>query len=412
MYKYLLFRVFVMLTLVGVFSSCSQDDSDVENLADNHAQPIEFTLDVTSRGAETTLKNLESIYVYGYYTDADGEVQQCFDDATYENGIVEFKKSSDGYYKPETPIYWGKSWGETVTFLAFNPLTAEKGHLNDKDNTVYETIKIEKVSKQDIRVKISPSRYAKDSFDFITAKAETTKNDSRNGVPLTFTHPLSQVELKFKTSENSDYSVDVYGAGIALVRGCASGSYNFTSNNFTDKSDSGTSLMWLNTEGKNIDTTPQSINENNGNIFFLPDSYSAYTFNKSGIFNWMQDVKYMYISLYTKVYDSEHKKILYPTATDLTNTFRTASAMKNIFNYYEPDLPVTELGCSYLPICTNIDFKPGYKYVITVDLTDGIGYLNPADKEKPGESVLNPSLSAKVQVTEYKIGDDIPEVSE
>ncbi|MBD5171530.1 MAG: hypothetical protein HDT07_05940 [Bacteroidales bacterium] len=50
--------------------------------------------------------------------------------------------------------------------------------------------------------------------------------------------------------------------------------------------------------------------------------------------------------------------------------------------------------------------------MITVDLTDGIGYLNPADKEKPGESVLNPSLSAKVQVTEYKIGDDIPEVSE
>ena len=410
MYKYLLFRVFVMLTLVGVFSSCSQDDSDVENLADNHAQPIEFTLDVTSRGAETTLKNLESIYVYGYYTDADGEVQQCFDDATYENGIVEFKKSSEGYYKPETPIYWGKSWGETVTFLAFNPLTAEKSVYSDLGE--FKTLTVNKSDNNNLKVLIQPSYCVRDHFDFITAKATTTKNESRLGIPLTFNHQLSQVELKFKISENSDYSIDVYGAGLQRNNINRIGTYDFADGAIVNRNINGAGSFWFNTRGMTVGTVAQSVNESYGSAFVVPENCPAYSSPESGKFIFPDNTGVQYISLYAKVYDAEHNKLIYPTNDDLKYTTRYLSVLGKVANYYEPDLPTSEIGYSLIPIHTAIDYKPGYKYVITVDLTDGIGYFSGNDPEKPGESVLNPSLSAKVQVTEYKIGDDIPEVSE
>ncbi len=409
MYRHLFLLSLLTITVGGMLNSCSQDETMTSNkIVDNNGQKIEFTLDVKSRGAEAMFENLDTIYVYGYYTDSDGKMKRCFDETIYPKGIVEFIKDKKGssYFKSEEPIYWEKAWGDNVTFLAYAP----GSHRNsiDMSQREFKVIEVTEDEEKNVNVKLDPGSHAKECFDFITAKTEVNKIESRFGIPLVFQHPLSQVELRFVTSENSEYSVDVYAATLCLANGNRSGDYNLVNQEFINCIATGKGLNWSNSAGITIETEAKSVNSEQGGVFFIPDTYKGIIVENSK-FSWSKE-KYQYIQLYSKVYDRNRKNVIYPTAGDSNKKFKyrkPTSSVKSFFEYYNEaeGIPWDEIGISYIVIGNEIEYKAGHKYVITVNLKDGIGYFNPADEENPGEPILSNSISAKVSIDEWSVPD-------
>ncbi|MBD5366158.1 MAG: fimbrillin family protein [Bacteroides sp.] len=349
------------------FTSCSED----EVVAVNSGHPIEFHTDMLSRGTMNTTANLSEFYVYAY-TDGGQEVMPK---------TLFTKDAASGNFVSEKKYYWPAEG--TVKFLAYTSYGSEEPTLSPDDQ----------------KLTVIAGQHPEQSFDFITAKASGTKKDNeKTGVELTFEHRFAQVEIKV-LSRNKDFEIEVGRGWIGPLMRWKSiydflantwtstnltGSYNFNSLPYVVNNETITGLG----HSVKVNETAQTLTDNgtNGrNLLIVPG----------------QDIK------------------AWDVANDKTNTkqggfialvLNVKKDGKPYFNQEDYDVDVTKSFInisdgsqgivSMIPLAHK--YEAGKKYVITIDLTDGLGYWRHDTPELGGDPLLgNPITITSVEVTDW-----------
>lgn len=179
--------------MIGLsFTSCSQDEPENEL---HQGMAIDFRPVMGSRASEISNANLTDIYVTALET---GDTDNYFTN-------LQFSKGTDGFFSSDVKYYWPGD-NNTLTFYAYAPSQDAMGADVTVDNTTHE-----------IQNFVTPENIS-EQVDIITAVA--TGNRSANeasGVPLTFSHRLSQIEIDAK-SESEAYKYEVAGARIGRAQ--------------------------------------------------------------------------------------------------------------------------------------------------------------------------------------------------
>ena len=186
--------IFMMAVASLAIVSCNKDE--VKEVKTGHE--IDFHTAVT-RGTETTIQNLQQIYVTAY----TGSETNYFTDLLFSE--------SEGYYKSDVKYYW-PSDGSSINFVAYAP-SAERLGVGAGSATALTVNKTEQMLTA-----YSPAANVTDQEDVLIAKAVGSKVDEATGVELVFDHVLSQVEFK-AYSNNEGYVFKVKGVKLANVVG-------------------------------------------------------------------------------------------------------------------------------------------------------------------------------------------------
>ncbi|MBD5187776.1 MAG: fimbrillin family protein [Bacteroidales bacterium] len=398
MNKYLFSLPLMAVAFGGMITSCSNDDTLIEGTANANGQEIEFTLDINSRGNDVTTENLDSIWVYAY--SGSGST------ATERIPLTKFVRNDYDVFKPETPIYWQSEWGESLTFNAFGPDRNAKctPSGNPSGGKSYGFVKPTTTTPGALKVQFEHPQLTGEQIDQIVATKTVSKQDSRAGIPLVFQHIYSKIDLKVVKSDDSEYDIDVYGAGLYITNSAKTAiTYNFSSNSTTTATTS-SGVLYLAVVDNNtpiaVSSEPKYVDGNNATYFITPQTLEGTQYNplvepkgpRASIF------------LYSKVYDKKGN-LLYPTEHDLTVSDRLAGAGSALINACFTKTDWLKIGKSRIAIAPKMEFKAGHHYQVTLDLTKGIGYFSGGDPERPNEPVLNPELGVMVEVQEWVDGN-------
>lgn len=406
MNKYLFSLPMMAAAFGGMLVSCSSDEDLIETAA-YQGQEIEFTLDINSRGNDVTTENLESIWVYAYSGSGES-AKECF-------ALTEFVRNDYGIFKPETPIKWDSSWGNEVNFCAFGP--TKDNYLHYIQNGVLKSIEQIscKMTPSNPSITINTPEYASEMQDMITAETTVTNGSNGTAIPLKFRHIYSKVDIKVKKAEDSEYDIDVYGALIAFSTPDTSTDYlyknytyrfNQTENPTYDTNRNGYGVQVSTGTPVNVTSEEQFATGEQNSFYIIPQKFESLTFCPYS----KPANKYQNLHLLSIVRDKSGNQI-FPTEHDLTITNRvTANSSALLFQYFNPDPEVewAKIGRSYIPFGQTFEYEAGHHYVITLDLTNGIGYTASTDPENPDEPVLKMSLGAKVEVEEWVDGELVP----
>lgn len=447
-----LFSALSALTVMGaLFTSCSQDELilDEPTVSQQDLQPIEFTLDVaSSRGIDAQINNISSIYVYAFYekevTDGEGntttQIVDCFTEkdrpipSVYEDvahalgiaevkgNIVEFKKVDNDTYAPTKNIYWKSEWGKNVTFMAIahGPIGATMqgngGRYHGRDYLKEHTMLTSLVADNgDIKIAGDVADHISEQLDLVTAKTTTTKQAAKGGISLNFTHAFAQVQVKFKSAEESDYDYDLFGA-VLVTRGHGDkGSFSVAQDKFTEVATNADQWSYWTARITNTNTL-------SGAFKVGPEAkaFPAYETGNEGAYiipgkfhSRKPTDEYTAGDLYMRLFVIAKKKadntIAFPTDYDVAHPEFDRLLKRTewkIFDWFTTGYPANaewaqdRIGVSQINFDA-IEFKAGCKYVYTIDLTDGIGHLRPDDPDRPGEPVLGIQLKAKITVEAF-----------
>lgn len=286
--------------------------------------------------------------------------------------------------------------------------------------------------------------------DFITAHTSgATKDQSHVGVPLTFFHQLSNIELK-AFSGNGKYNIDIAGVRIG---GAYTGRAMF---NFCDTENSVGSerggkwcvandpqrltMQYIFKEGDKIykmggsgdsqshsnKDKAESIMGNGGNAMVIPTKNKAwegmanpwiapkYSSDNTkdpltwGSANGTIDHGDMYFSILVRVTTKTGGNQIYPytnhTGMNVVNIKQQDGTVKSNSeesNYGSIEGDELEFGWVCVPV--EVDWKAGYKYVYTLDFTDGIGIQDPEDPN-PGAPIIGSGIKFSVTLTPWENG--------
>lgn len=292
-------------------------------------------------------------------------------------------------------------------------------------------------------------------IDFITAhvSANIPKKDQENtGVELTFKHQLSNIELR-AFSGNSTYNIEV--AGVRLGR-------PFTGNaifNFCDKDGNVSNEeggMWgisknpqrlaveyIFGEGDKIirmgsyvenaipvstHNTPAlatSIMGKGGNAMVLPTKNAAW----KGTDNPWIAPKYadnpakkakawnpetegdMYFSVLVRVTMKDSGTQIYPyqnnTNMNVVELYKKADSNEvigNANNFVNPPANSVKYQFGWVCVPVDVNWERGYKYIYTLDFTDGVGIQDPED-HNPGVPIIGSGIKFTVSIDSWKDGN-------
>ncbi|MDE6229708.1 MAG: fimbrillin family protein [Muribaculaceae bacterium] len=476
-----LFSALSALTVMGaLFTSCSQDELilDEPTVSQQDLQPIEFTLDVaSSRGIDAKLINISSIYIYGFYekevTDGEGNTTtQVFDCFTEKDGllpntdsnllqsagipnvqgnIVEFKKGNDDVFAPAQTIYWKNEWGNNVTFMAIAhgpfgaTLTSRKQFHSLTRNLQNKTMLTSVVAANgDIKIEGNVADHICEQLDLVTAKTTTNKKEAKNGIELVFKHSFAQVQVKFKSAEESDYTYELFGASLVTQGYGDTGTFSVAEGKFTEVAAADQNSYWT-AKITNIDNTAENIhNEPKGALqvgpvakgfpafqsgnegaYIIPGSFTAHKPKEGSEPKQAFQAGDLYMRLFVIARNKENNSIAYPSELtenkngtgpnqylDFEVKDRSRRGVRDeelkLFNYFtigngdasDAVWAKDKIGVSIINFDA-ITFEAGHKYVYTIDLTDGIGHYRPDDPERPDEPVLGVELKAKITVEAF-----------
>lgn len=307
-----------LLTLAG----CSRDE--VKDMLKGHE--IDFMIAVDTRADEVTTDNIGSFFV----TAIDGIGATYFSDVEFSD------EDGDNYFTSDSRFYWPASG--SLDFFAYSPGAQEMG----------AAVSIDKTSQ--IMTGFTTASSIADQVDFITAKAEGSKEEDADGVALEFAHQLSQIEIRAK-NDNSGYVYKVKGVKIAKV--ASRGDFDFateTWGNITDK----VNYVTEHDSEITLSNTAESIMGDSGNAMVIPQDLNG----------WASDTD--------KTNESEGSYIA------VKINVKTSSGM-NVF----PKGTVSEYGWVAIPVSNT--WKPGIRYIYTLDFTTGAGKIDPEDPATPGE---------------------------
>ncbi len=317
-------------------ASCSED----EPVAVNRGRAIDFRSVIDSRATEVTNANLTDIYAAAFL----GE-QEFFP-------VMQFGKGSDGFFTSATEYYWPGDNSE-LTFYAYAP--------ENPGATV--TITPDEKSMKDF----SPAAEIGDQIDFVTATATGTKQANETaGVPLTFNHQLVQIEVRAKT-DNDVYTFNV--SGVRIGQPVSKGSYDFVTSDWTLATDK---AIYTDTYDQPVTLGPDAVTVmgNGGNAIILPQQLTAWDPQNDP----SNSAKGAYLSIKLQIATAETGVQVYPFPSN------------------------GQCQWAAIPIDTN--WEAGKKYIYTLDLTHGAGYVDPNDPI-PGNPVLGGPIKFTVDVVDW-----------
>ena len=302
-------------------------------------EKIAFRSEMNTRASETTNANLSSIRVTSFLGD-----QTLFD-------AVDFNKGSDNFFTSQDEYYWPGD-NSTLNFIAYAP-AAPGGNVSITNDAKTLT-------------DFSPATSFADQVDFITSKASGNKEaNEASGVELVFDHRLSQIEVNAK-ADNNVYTFKI--SGVRIGQPVSKGSFDFDSNTWTLGTDK---AIYTETYDTPITLTasPQNIMGESGNAMLIPKKLTGWnpTTDPSNSNNGA------YISVKLQI-NSKAGAQVYPFPED------------------------AECVWASIPISEN--WEAGKKYVYTLDLSHGGGYVDPKDP-KPGVPVLGDPIKFTVDVVAW-----------
>lgn len=278
----------------------------------NLGQAIDFRVATQTRAAETTTANLEKFDVTAISTDGTTEGTNYFTGLTFE---------TDGSYYHSDPVYYWPGTG-ALNFYAYSPVGLAGVSITKDGKTVTD---------------FAPAATVADQVDFVVATATGDISDETTGVALAFTHELTQVNVKAMNS-NEGYTYTVKAFKVGNVVGKADYDFTEAEGSRWTLSDQVASYtvefdeMVLTDEAQSLmDETTES-----GCAMLLPQQLVAWT---------PEDNSGTYFAVLARV-ETSGGTVAYPKDG-------------------------SEYG--WLAVAVNTEWKPGYKYVYTLDFTKGAG---------------------------------------
>lgn len=341
----------MIVAITAAMTSCSSE----EELEINNGSEITFRTAVGkgSRATETTIANLEKFSVSAIGTDG----------STYFSD--EYSRQEASWIPSSQQHYWPTDNSE-LKFYAYAPASTSLTGTFSISGTE------QKVSG------FKPAAQFKDQQDFIVAFGSGRKSaQGATGVQLTFSHALSQIEVKAKNA-GVIYTYKVTGVRIGSVVSSADFALPSSSSDKgswtpgTDKSDYiveyASSPLTLGSDAQSLMT------EESGTAMLIPQQLTAW--------------------------DIENDK---------TNTSKGSFLAVKINIVAQADgnqlYPATDGGYGWACIPVDTQWKPGYKYIYTLDFSNGAGKYPPEDPDVPGGDILTDPIRFTVDVEPW-VKDD------
>ncbi len=333
-------------------ASCSNDE--VVEMAKGDGISFRTVAGLNTRGAETTTVSVQTSGVYVTTFKTDGSVMYPETKYTHNGGI------------------WsgGQFWEQEAALNFYLTYPAVKTWNVDKNFNLATGKKITGFKVED---------QIKDQVDYVFDYVGSTKTN--DAIPAHLNHILSQIEIKAKSS-NTLYSYEITGVRIGKVHN--TGDFTFPTTVGEDNAQkfgsfdnlSGTQKyeylidapVNLTTDGTVSTLKVDAI----GNAMLIPQSLTAWNGTDDGI----NTSNNQYLSIKVKV-----------TKTGETNP------------YYNGWAAVGVSG----------EWKAGNKYIYTLDLTNGVGKVDPdgpgPDQPNkpniPGEDIMGGEIKFNVDVVEW-----------
>ena len=345
--------VFFLALATLALASCSKD----ETTGINQGRGIEFrpAIGNTTRAVETTNANLQAIHVAAF--DKDGNFK--FSDV--------FKKEADPsvFWTAAPNFYFWPSDGSQYSFHAYSPASTELG------GTMTLTKDEKKLSG------FSPAAGMNDQKDFVVANATGSKADEETGVPLTFKHALSQIQINAKNA-NGGYIFKVKGVRIGSVG--AKGDFTFPLGAGSWTLDAGNTKASYQSEYDTeivLQADAQELMGANGNAMLIPQQLTAWT-----------------------------------PETDKTTTAKGAYLAVKV-NITTKDgaqiYPAKEGEYDWAAVAVGTNWEAGKKYVYTLNFTEGAGKVDPEKPEpvdptdpfEPADDIVGGKIKFTVDVEEW-----------
>ena len=318
-------------------ASCSQD----EPLSINEGRAIDFRPAIGGRATETTNANLTSITATALLGDANFFTNQTFT----KNG--EFFTSSHDYYWPGDD--------SEIQFYAYSPATPGG------------TIEIDKDVKT--MTDFSPAAQISDQVDFITASASGKKSTNEaEGVELTFSHRLSQIEVQGKT-DNDNYSFKV--TGVRIGKPISKATFDFATEAWSPSIDRAIYEVTYDNP-ITLDSQPQTlmatVSGASDNAMLIPQQLTPW----DPVNDASNQAEGTYLSVKLQIVLKESNVQVYPFPSDA--------------------------NCVWASVPIDKNWEAGNRYVYILDFTHGAGYVDPNDPQ-PGKPVLGGPIKFDVDVT-------------
>lgn len=312
--------------------------SQDEPVSENKGNAISFRPAIGTRATETTNANLSAIKVAAF-----------LGNSTYFEPL-DFVKGSDSFFT-STPEYNWPGDDAELSFYAYAPADLSGVTLTPDTKTLTAFV---------------PETNIADQIDFVTSTATGTRSaNEASGVELTFDHRLSQIEVRAK-ADNEAYTFKI--SGIRIGQPVAQGDFDFGTNAWTLGTNK---AIYEETYATPVTLTAdaQNVMGEEGNAMLIPQQLTAW--DPTG------DASNSAAGAYLSV------KLQVNTA---------AGAQVYPFN--------TNTDCQWAAIPLNTNWEPGKKYIYTLDLTHGAGYVDPKDPQ-PGTPVLGGPIKFTVNVVEW-----------
>lgn len=322
-------NTFWAVLAVVAMASCSKDASTEMNTG----RGIDFRAAMGTRATEVTTASIQQFYV----TALDKNSANFFTD-------VEFTK--DGAYFVSSPLYYWPSDGSNLSFYAYSPSAAD---LN-------ASVSIDGASKT--LTDYAPAAAIADQQDLISATATGNKDNEASGVALTFSHRLSQIEMKGKnTHEGYVYKIQ----GVRIGQPVSKGTFDFGTSAWSLGGDKANYELTYAGEEVTLGAEAASLMSDAGNAMLLPQALTAWD-----------------------------------PATDKTNTNKGAY-LAVLINITTKDgarvYPAEAVGeYDWAAVAIDTNWEAGKKYVYTLDFSNGAGQVDPEKPtpEDPDEDPFNP----------------------
>ena len=321
------------------FASCAKDT--VKEV--NNGRAIDFRVAAQTRATETTTANLSTFYV----TAIDDEGANFFTDVAFTK-IEEYFSSSPAYYWPGD--------GSELAFYAYAPSATNLG----------AEVTISNATKT--LAGFSPAAEITNQKDFVTATAIGSKANETSGVALTFNHQLTQVEVKARNA-NEGYIYKV--RGVRIAQPVAKADFDFGTSQWTLATDKAVYQVQYGNE-VTLSTFAQCIMETeDDNAMLIPQQLVAW--DPEG--DKENTNLGAYLSVYAQVETAEGARV-YPKADGM--------------------------DYAWLAVPVDTKWEAGYKYVYTLDFTNGAGYPDPIDGPQDIDGpVLGDPIKFTMEVTPW-----------
>lgn len=339
-------------TAIALSSCSSEETKDIAKSSSSIT--FRSSVGLNSRGAEVTTDNLKNIWVSAW---KDAEV-------AFENEMFVKKAGTQEFHcDKDEPFYWEKD--KNYTFMAFATGKDDKGGLNPTVNKTTITL-------TDYTPDKDPSKH----MDLLAAQATgDIAQNGTTGVPLTFEHILSQIQIKVK-SENEDVKYVIRGVRISNVSG--TGNYTYTPASVDNKHawTVNTAAQYVSDQGIDIrldgtDKTAKDLLAGNLSAMLLPQNVTAWDgIVPAGPDATFAQVNGSYISL-------------------LIHIQKKAKNGQWVQVYPKEAANDTQCGWTAVAIPA-LKWENGKKYIYTLDLTFGAGVVDPVQPNPDGTDIVKP----------------------